>query len=246
MLTSKTIWPCRAGRQGPHKLPGEGCENGDAGAGVLRRGFARADVGWCYEICLCVDICRRAARRNASAAARKTSPGIAAPAGVPRPVPPSRHAHFPNRQAHLARHACGLPHRAPPASRVWRSFPWPRSDTSPPRPERRNRRLSYPPPSHKACLGNKDRAAAYRTVRAGLLARAGAGRPAPTRNWFEFIEWRVAPHSIPPYGRQRRKNATKARLFLGRSQEPALGQLQRLAPLRAPPDANWQRPAALP
>ena len=81
---------------------------------VAARGFARADVGWCYEICLCVDICQRAARRNASAAARKTGPGIAAPAGVPRTVPP-------NGQVHLARHACRVPRRTPPASRV--AFP---------------------------------------------------------------------------------------------------------------------------
>ena len=109
----------------------------------------------------------------------ENGPGIAAPAGVPRPVPPNRHAHFPNRQAHLARHACGLPHRTPPASRVRRSCPWPRSTP------RRPAKTAQPPPVIPASIAQgmpwkHGSGSAYRTVRAGLPARAGVGRPTPT------------------------------------------------------------------
>ena len=70
-------------RQAPHKLASKRWENKGARAGVARHeGFARADVGWCHEIRPCVDIGRQAARRNASAAARKTNPAIAALACV--------------------------------------------------------------------------------------------------------------------------------------------------------------------
>jgi hypothetical protein len=107
--------------------------------------FASADVGWCHEIRPRVDIGRLPARRNARAAARKTNPGIAAPACVPRPVP--------NGHVQLPRHACVLPRPTPPASCVWRTcrpgFPYLAAQ-----PKRHNRRLSYPPPSHKARLGN--------------------------------------------------------------------------------------------
>ena len=132
---------------------------------IAARGFARADVGSCHEIRPCVDIGRQAARRNASAVARKTAPGIAAPAGVPRTVPP--------RQAHL-------PHRTPPASRVWRTCPWPGRSTP-----RRPAKTAQPPAVIPAAVAQGTPwkyalGSAYRTVRAGLLAGAGLGRPAPT------------------------------------------------------------------
>ena len=70
-------------RQAPHKLGGKRSENKRARAGVARHEVLRvADVGWCHEIRPCADIGRQAARRNARAAARKTNPGIAAPACV--------------------------------------------------------------------------------------------------------------------------------------------------------------------
>ena len=62
-------------------------ENRDAHAGVLRHGVLRVRMwdgvmkfvyAWTFA-------------GNASAAARKTGPGIAAPAGVPCPVPPKTH-----------------------------------------------------------------------------------------------------------------------------------------------------------
>jgi hypothetical protein len=167
-----------AARQGPRKLLGEGSKNRDARAGTIAApGFVRANVGMCYEICLCVDICRRAARRNASAAARKTGPGIAARA-VPRPDPPNRRVHLPNRQAHLSRHARDLPHRTPPPSRVWRTGPWSRST---PRPAK----TAQPPPVIRASIAQGKpwkygSAAAYRTVRAGRPARTGLDRLTPT------------------------------------------------------------------
>jgi len=75
--------PGGAVRQGPRKLASKRWENKGASAGVARHeGLARADVGWCHEIQPCEDIGRQAARRNANAAARKTSPGIAALACV--------------------------------------------------------------------------------------------------------------------------------------------------------------------
>ena len=115
-------------------------------------------------------------------------------------------------------------------------------------PKRHNRRLSYPP--HRTrhaleiCIGlrlSHDQAPAI------LRGLGWAASPQPEiGSNLSNGGLRASTQSIPPYGRERRDNATKARLFLGRSQEPVLGQLQRLAPPRAPPDANWQRPAALP
>ena len=59
---------------------GEQWENRSARTGVSRHEVLRvADVVWCYEIRPCVEIGRPAARQNASAAARKAGPGIAAP-----------------------------------------------------------------------------------------------------------------------------------------------------------------------
>jgi hypothetical protein len=110
----------------------------------------------------------------------KTNPGITAPAGVPRTVPP-------NRQVHLPRHACSLPHRTPPASCVWRA---------------------YPPPTHKIC-----HEAMYW---AELAARRAPARlrdpdwPASLqracfrllgffRIWFGYLERRVTAHRDQPY-----------------------------------------------
>ena len=163
---------------------------------IAARGFAREDVGSCHEIRPCVDIGGQAARRNASAVARKTAPGIAAPAGVPRP--PACRALFrqgkrifrTGRRQHLAfgEHAPGpgVPRLAAP-------------------PKRHNRRPSYPPPSHKARLGN---------IRIGQRLSHGARRlacrgpdwaasPQPARfcllgglrNWFGFLERRIATRS---------------------------------------------------
>ena len=116
---------------------------------IAARGFARADVGSCHEIRLCVDIGGQAARRNASAVARKTAPGIAAPAGVPRTVPP--------RQAHL-------PHRTPPASRVWRTCPWPGRSTP-----RRPAKTAQPPAVIPAAIAPRTR---WKYMyRAALIAR---------------------------------------------------------------------------
>ena len=72
--------PRRGGGQAPRKLFRRRWKNKEGTCrSVAARGFAREDVGSCHEIRLCVDIGRPAARRNASAAARKTDPGIAAP-----------------------------------------------------------------------------------------------------------------------------------------------------------------------
>ncbi len=139
--------------------------------------------------------------QNASAAARKTNSGIAAPAGVPRTVPPNRQVHLPNRQVHLPRHACGVPHRTPPASRVWRTGPKPGRST-PRRPAKTPQPPPVmPPPSHKACLGNMDRAALIaRCAPDCLRGPDWAASPQPAcfcllggfTNWFEFLERRTA------------------------------------------------------
>ena len=70
-------------------------------------------------------------------------------------------------------------------------------------PKRHGRRLSYPPPSHKACLGNMYWAAPIaRCAPACLRGPDWAALPQPAcfrllggfRNWFGFLERRVATH----------------------------------------------------
>ena len=72
-------------QQDPRKVLVLQYKNKEARAGILRRkGFASAAVGGCYEIWLSVDIRQQTARRDASAAAGKTSPGVTAPPACPR------------------------------------------------------------------------------------------------------------------------------------------------------------------
>ena len=70
-------------------------------------------------------------------------------------------------------------------------------------PKRHNRRLSYPPPSHKACLGNMYWAALIARCAPACSRRPDwAASPQPDclcllggfRNWFGFLERRVATH----------------------------------------------------
>ena len=205
---------------------------------VAARGFARADAGLCHEICLCVVISGRAALRNASAAAGKTSPGIAAPAGVPRPAPP-------NWQAHLPRHARS-PHRTPPASAFGEHVPGP-GYASPPS-QNGTTAACHTRPIAQGMPWKYVSGCAYRTIGAGVLR--GLGWAASPNQQLVRI-YRMAgceprPRASHLTAASEGTTPQKARLSLGRSQEPVLGQLQRLAPPRAPPDANWQRPAALP
>jgi hypothetical protein len=104
--------------------------------------------------------------------------GKRAPAS-PRPVPPSGQVHLPNWPAHPPRHACGLPHRMPPAFCVWGTCHWPRSRL------RRPAKTAQPPAVRPAPVAQGTSwkhvsGRAYRTVRAGLLAKAGLGRLTPT------------------------------------------------------------------
>ena len=73
-------------------------------------------------------------------------------------------------------------------------------------PERRNRRLSYPPPSHKACLGNMDRAALIaRFAPACLVGPVSpypllpAGTGNPTHNAPPGATDGASPSIAPPH-----------------------------------------------
>ena len=99
-------------------------------------------------------------------------PGKRSPV-LPRPVPP--------RQAHLPRDACGLPHRTPPASRVWRTCPWPVRST-PRRPAKTAQAPPVIPASVAQCTPWKytDWAALIARCAPACLQGAGLGRLAPT------------------------------------------------------------------
>ena len=148
-----------AGWQGPHKLPGEGCENGDAGAGVLRHGVLRVRM-W-------DGVMKFAYAWTFAGEPRDETP--APPPGKPAPALPrlpacralfrqtgTRIFQTGKRifRAMLAVFRTGRRQRLAFGDHV--PGPGPHLAAQ---PKRRNRRLSYPPPSHKACLGNMDRAA---------------------------------------------------------------------------------------
>ena len=135
-------------------------EQRGTGRSVAAPGFARADVGSCHEIGPCVDIGRPAARTN---------PAIATPARVRRTVPPG--------QAHLARHACGLPHRTAQAWRVWRTCSWPGRST----PRRPAKTAQTPPVVHKASIGNISIGQRFSHGARQLACEGRIGPPRPNR-----------------------------------------------------------------
>jgi hypothetical protein len=149
---------CRAElvRQAPRKLASKRWENKGARAGVARHeGLARTDVGWCHEIQPCEDIGRQAARRNANAAARKTSPGIAALAC----------AYCSTKRASASCAPCSWPDAAS-ISRLANMVPAP-AHTSPPSKGGTTAGWPYPPPS-KICIGQRLSHGARRLAFGGL------------------------------------------------------------------------------
>ena len=99
------LWICTIGWQAfgaarPTQVTQEEYDNKEWRAlGGVRREFCECGAGWSHETWPCVYISQQAARRNARAASRKSSPGIAAPAGPPRAIQP-------DSRARLSRCAC--------------------------------------------------------------------------------------------------------------------------------------------